>query len=186
MGASITPAHLAASRGQREPRLVRIPRPLLHVGLDDLAGLGIGDGVRDALRALLADLPGVPDAALSAQLLGPPEVTLACLAVLARHVGQGLRDANLALAEDRERLRAERLKLIFLDGAGLADALARGDARPAREAALFLSRSDAPVADSVLELLAARDAAGLVSFVTSTAPLAQLGHWRALELSRPD
>ena len=31
-----------------------------------------------------------------------PEVTLPCLAVVARHVGQGLRDYNLSLAHDRQ------------------------------------------------------------------------------------
>ena len=67
--------------------LTRIPRELLHVGLDDLSTLGVPDQARAALRALLADLPRVPDASLSAQLIGSREVTLPCLAVLARHAG---------------------------------------------------------------------------------------------------
>ena len=162
-----------------QPRVVRIPRHLLHVGLEDLASLGVPGLARDALRALLADLPLVPDASSSAQLVGPPAVTLPALAVLARHVGQGLRDTNLAIAPDRERLRAVRRKLVFLTGEALAEVLARGDERPAREAVLFVVETTAAVRD----LLAARDAAGLASFVTAAAALTDLAHWRQVDLS---
>jgi hypothetical protein len=75
--------------GRIQRRLVRIPRHLLHLGLDDLASLGVGQSTRDALRAVLADLPLMPDARSSAQLVGHPAVMLPCLAVLARHIGQG-------------------------------------------------------------------------------------------------
>src|SRR6185369_7831082 len=102
------------ARGVAESRLVRIPRHLLHIALDDLP-----PGSRAKLVPLLADLPLVPDASVSAQLIGPAEATLACLAVLARHVGQGLRDANLAIAHDRERLSQQRHKLVFLTHADL-------------------------------------------------------------------
>jgi len=131
------------------------------------------------LRALLADLPAVPDAAFSAQLVGPPETTLPCLAVLARHVGQGLRDHNLTLAHDRPRLRAARGKLVFLDGAALAEVVAAGDERPAREAVLCL----AGVTSGSCQLLAAREALRLASFVTTLAPLPCLSHWRRVHLS---
>ena len=161
-----------------EPRLVRIPRHLLHVGLDDLSRLGVAESARDALRALLADLPAVPDASTSAQLIGPGHVTLPSLAVLARHVGQGLRDHNLTLAHDRPRLRAERRKLIFLDGETLAAVVAAGDRRPAREAVLCVAEAT----PTLRELLATREAAGLASFLTAPAPLPELCHWRHVHL----
>lgn len=167
----------------QQPRLVRIPRHLLHVGLDDLANLRVPEVAHDAVRSLLADLPLVPDASSSAQLVGPPAVTLPCLVVLARHVGQGLRDSNLAVAHDRERLRVVRNKLVFLSGDALAEVLAQGDERPSREAVLFVSDTT----DALRELLAARDAAGLASFVTTTVPLSHLAHWRQVQvgMSRP-
>jgi hypothetical protein len=161
-----------------EPSLVRIPRAFLHVGLDDLIGLGVPDTARAALRALLALLPGVPDAALSAQLIGPRAVTLPCLAVLARHVGQGLRDHNLSLAHDRPRLRLERRKLAFLDATAVAAAVANGDSRPRREAVLFV----VDCTPHLVDLLAARESAGLASFVTASTGLPQLAHWRLVSL----
>jgi hypothetical protein len=160
-------------------RLVHIPKHLLHVGLDDLAQLGVPTPARAALRALLADLPLVPDASSSAQLVGPPAITLPCLAVLARHVGQGLLDQNLAIAHDRERLRTERAKLVFLTGEALLEAIARGDERPIHEAVVFVA--DPTVA--LRPLLAARDAAGLATYVTALTPIDELGHWRRVELA---
>jgi hypothetical protein len=157
-----------------ETRLVRIPRRLLHIELSDLT-----EQARDALRALLADLPLVPDGSLSAQLIGPPDATLPALAVLARHIGQGLRDHNLSFAHDRPRLRAERQKLVFLDEATLLEVVGAGNARPSREAVLFV----ADATPSVEALLSAREAAGLASFVTSNAPLRRLAHWRQVHLS---
>jgi hypothetical protein len=154
-------------------RLVRIPRHLLHIALDDLA-----PGSRAALVPLLADLPAVPDASVSAQLIGPAEATLACLAVLARHIGQGLRDANLAIAHDRERLSQERHKLVFLTGSELEQAVAGGATRPAQETVLFVS--DAPSA--LLRLLAERQARGLASYVTAPESLTD---WRVVDLRCP-
>jgi hypothetical protein len=105
-------------------------------------------------------------------------VTLPCLAVLARHVGQGLRDHNLTFAHDRARLNAERGKLIFLHAADLADVVAGGDERPARETVLFVANATS----SVVDLLVQRDAAGLASFLTTTEPIPQLGYWPIVEL----
>jgi hypothetical protein len=164
-----------------QPRLVRIPRHLLHVGLDDLPGLGIPESTRDALRELLADLPLVPDASASAQLIGPPTTTLACLAVLARHVGQGLRDRNLSMAHDRERLHVERAKLVFVNAEVLAEAVARGDDRPRHEAVLFVSDLAPP--HPAQGLLMDRHARGFATFVTAQAPLAQLAEWRLVDLT---
>jgi hypothetical protein len=161
-----------------EPPLVRIPRDLLHVGLDDLRSLGVSDQARAALRGLLADLPMVPDAALSAQLIGQRQVTLPCLAVLARHVGQGLRDHNLSLAHDRPRLRVERRKLAFLNAETLAATVASGDKRPWGEAVLFV----VDCTPQLCTLLAARESHGLASFVTATTGLPHLAHWRAVQL----
>ncbi len=160
-------------------KLVRIPRHLLHVGLNDLGQFGVSEYARAALLALLADLPLVPGAAASAVLLGRPEATLPSLAVLARHVGQGLRDHNLSLAADKARLHVERRKLSFLDAATLSIILASGDDRPRREAALFVTDTT----PRVLELLAQREAHGLASFVTSTLPVESLAHWRQVHLS---
>jgi hypothetical protein len=160
-------------------KLVRIPRHLLHVGLDDLRQVGVPDNARGELRALVADLPLVPQASDSAVLQGRAEVTLPCLAVLARHIGQGLRDHNLSLAADRARLRLERRKLIFLDAETLENVLASGDERPSHEAVLFVTETT----PSVLGLLAERHAAGLASFVTSTTPVAVLASWRQVDLS---
>lgn len=160
-------------------RLVRIPRRLLHVGLDDLGSLGVAEPVRDALRGLLADLPLVPDASSSAQLIGEPAVTLPCLAVLARHVGQGLRDHNLSMAHDRTRLHAERGKLVFLSHDALLEALSQRDERAMHEAVLFVSEATGAVC-SVLEQ---RHGRGLASFVTAGAPLAPLAGWRTIDLT---
>jgi hypothetical protein len=157
-------------------RLVRIPLHLLHVGLDNL---DLPKKAHDALRALLADLPLVPSAADSAILLGGPEVTLPSLAILARHVGQGLRDHNLTLAADKARLRVERHKLIFLEAQTLDDALALGDDRPLQEAVLFVIGTT----PRVVQLLESRQAGGLASFVTSTAPVAALANWRHVKLT---
>jgi hypothetical protein len=159
--------------------LVRIPRHLLHVGLDDLAQLGVPTAAHDALRAVLADLPLVPDANSSAQLVGPPAITLPCLAVLARHIGQGLRDWNLSIAHDRERLRMKRAKLIFLTADALADAIAQGDQRPAHEIVVFIAETT----PSLQPLLASREAAGLATYVTTSSPIADLAHWRRVDLT---
>lgn len=156
-------------------RLVRIPRHLLHAGFDDLAELGVPERARDALRSVLAGLPLVPGAEHSAQLIGQAAVTLPCLAVLARHVGQGLRDHNLTFAHDRERLSLERGKLIFLDGADLARIV---DERLAQETVLFLANAVRPGVD----LLVRRDAAGLASFATTPEPIPELAHWRMVQL----
>jgi hypothetical protein len=157
-----------------QPRLVRIPRHLLHVRLDDLGGLGISEPACAALRALLADLPLLPDAAYSAQLIGPPKVTLPSLAVLARHVGHGLRDHNLTLAHDRHKLRDERRKLAFLDAESLIAALDGGDQRLAHEAVLFVANAT----PAVLRLLVPREASGLASFIATETELVELTHWR--------
>jgi hypothetical protein len=156
-------------------RLVRIPRHLLHVGFDDLTQLGVPERARDALRSLVADLPLVPTAELSAQLIGPSEVTLPCLAVLARHVGQGLRDHNLTFARDRARLSLERGKLIFMDGTELAGVV---DERLARETVLFVSDA----IPTIVALLLEREALGSSSFITSAAPIPELAHWRIVPL----
>ena len=155
--------------------LVRIPRELLHVEFRDLIGLGVPDQARAALQALLADLPLVPDATFSAQLIGPREIALPCLAVLARHVGQGLRDHNLSLAHDRPRLRLERRKLAFLD----ATALATGARGLATEAVLFV----VDCVPELLELLATRDARDQATFVTAAAALPGLAHWRTVSVA---
>jgi hypothetical protein len=160
-------------------RLVQIPKHLLHVGLDDLPQLGVPTQARDLLRALLADLPLVPDASSSAQLAGPPGITLPCLAVLARHVGQGLRDQNLSIAHDRTRLAVQRAKLVFLSADALADAIALGDERPAHEAVLFVVEATA----ALQPLIARRDAAGLATYVTAQSPMPELAHWRRVDLT---
>jgi hypothetical protein len=127
----------------------------------------------------MADLPLVPDASSSAQLIGEPAVTLPCLAVLARHVGQGLRDHNLAMAHDRARLHVERRKLVFLSHDALVEALSQRDERPTREAVLLVSEASA----SVCDLLEQRNRLGLASFVTAPGPLAALAGWRRIDLS---
>jgi len=156
--------------------LVRIPRSLLHVSLDDLEALGVAHEARARLRALLADLPLLPTAEHSALLVGEPRLTLACLAVVARHVGQGLRDYNLSLAHDRGRLRLERRKLVFMDSAELARAVNDGDQRPIQEAVLFVSNTSG----DVVSLLAEREARGLASFAAADRPLDGLAHWRTV------
>jgi hypothetical protein len=164
-----------------ESRLVRIPRQLLHVELDDLAGLGVPPTAHDALRALMADLPMLPDASHSAHLVGPPEITLPCLAVLARHVGQGLRDHNLSLAHTRSTLHAERRKLVFLEGHALADILAAGNQRPLTEAVLFVHGTT----PALVERLATRGSTNLATFVTSPTTHPHLAHWRSVDLATP-
>jgi hypothetical protein len=159
-------------------RLVRIPRHLLHITLDQLVEHGVPETARDRLRSLIADLPRVPTAELSAQLIGPSEETLPCLAVLARHVGQGLRDHNLTFAHDRERLATERGKLIFMDGVELGAVIADGDDRLVRDTVLFVINA----IPSVVDLLVRREAAGLASFLTTAEPIPELAHWRIVQL----
>jgi hypothetical protein len=156
--------------------LVRIPRSLLHVSLDDLEALGVPHETRARLLALLANLPLLPTAEHSALLAGEPRLMLACLAVLARHVGQGLRDYNLSLAHDRGRLRLERRKLVFMDAAELAEVVNDGDQRPIQEAVLFVRNASG----QVVSLLAEREARGLASFVTADGPLDGLAHWHSV------
>jgi hypothetical protein len=146
----------------------RIPRHLLYVTLDDLPV-----EVRVRMLPLLADLPRVPTAVESAQLIGPTALTLPALAVLARHIVQGLRDYNLTLAHDRAVLSAQRRKLLFLDASAAAD-----HDGAAREAVVCL----ADATPALRPLLAARDVARLASFVTSPTPLPGLEHWRSIEL----
>jgi hypothetical protein len=147
----------------------RIPPHLLHVTLDHLPW-----DVRSRLVALLADLPQLPNAADSAVLFGPSELTLPALAVLARHLVQGLRDYNLTLAHDRARLRRERRKLLFWDAATL---LQDG---PTLESVLCL----AGATPEVLPRLQAREADGLANFVTTSVPLDALAHWRQINLGK--
>jgi hypothetical protein len=147
----------------------RIPRHLLHITLDDLPV-----ALRSALLPLLADLPQLPTAADSAVLIGPSAVTLPALAVLARHVVQGLRDYNLTLAHDRQRLRAERRKLQFYDASAFLSA------PPPAEAVLCLAGGTPDVAPLVLE----REAARLATFITSAQPLGALAHWRQITPER--
>jgi hypothetical protein len=120
------------------PRLARIPRELLHIGFDDLLDRGVTPEARSALLGLVADLPQVPTAADSACLVGEPDQTLPCLVALARHVGQGLRDHNVTMLHDKPRLRAERLKLMFLSQAELQAGQDSLGPWLAREAALFV------------------------------------------------
>jgi hypothetical protein len=79
-------------------------------------------------------------------------------------------------------LHLERRKLIFLDAQTLEAALTAGDKRPAHEAVLFVAGATPPV----LQILAARQASGLASFVTSTSELAELAQWRHVILSDAD
>jgi hypothetical protein len=157
-------------------RFVRIPRQLLHVRLDDLRDLGVPTSTCTALRALLADLPLVPTAADNAQVIGPPEVVVPSLAVLARHVGQGLRDHNLMLAHDRHTLRERRRKLAFVDAESLVEGLCDGDQGPADVAVLFVANANS----AVLPLLEQREANNLASFIGIDTPLQALGHWRSV------
>ena len=125
---------------------------------------------------LLADLPQVPTQANSAVFVGPAELTLPALAVLARHVVQGLRDYNLTLVHDRPRLQRERRKLLFWDPATL---LQRG---PTWESVMCL----AGATPEVLPQLQQREVAGLATFVTTSRPLDAVAHWRHINLdSRP-
>lgn len=165
-----------------KPRLARIPRHLLHLTLDDLPNLGVPGPARAALVELLADLPAVPRAADGVLLVGPDSVTLPCLAVVARHVGQALRDQNVALLHDRPRLRASRLKLGFLSLTELLADRADLEADLRSEAALFITGLTWPLPASVATLLTARTAADLATFGSArTAPSNACG-WRAVSL----
>lgn len=152
----------------------RIPRELLYITLDDLPPRGVPDAGRLALRSLLADLPQVPDATSSAQLIGPPEWTLPCLAVLARHMVQGLRDFNLTLAHDRPRLKADRRKLLFFDSV----ALRQRRSEALREAVLCVHQ---PLPCDV-DMLHARDAARLATLVSTERRIDALAGWRVVSL----
>jgi hypothetical protein len=146
------------------------------VQFDDLRDLGAPVSTRTALRALLADLPLVPTAADNAQVIGPPDVVVPSLAVLARHVGQGLRDHNLRLAHDRDSLRAERRKLAFVDADSLIEGLFDGNEAPADVAVLFVANASS----AVLPLLERREANNLASFIGTAAPIGALSHWRSV------
>lgn len=166
----------------RKPRLARIPPHLLHVTLDDLPRLGVPDGARAALVNLLADLPAVPRAADGAVLAGPDPMTLPCLAVVARHVGQALRDHNVALLHDRARLRAGRLKLGFLSLARLLADQADLDKDLRSEAALFITGLTWPLPAPVATLLASRTAADLATFGSARTVPSDTCGWRTVGL----
>jgi hypothetical protein len=154
------------------------------VTLDDLPGLGVSERSRAALVALLADLPHIPVAGDSALLIGTPETTLACLAVLARHIGQALRDHNAALLHDRARLRAERLKLGFLSQRELTDEAAVLERALREEAALFVQGLSYPLPPELTSILDVRCARGLASFASSALapPEGVLSGWRRVSL----
>ena len=147
----------------------RIPPHLLHITVDDLPV-----PVRARLLPPLADLPQLPAAADSAQLIGPSAVTLPALAVLARHIVQGLRDHNLTLAHDRPRLRRERRRLLFFDAAAVIE----GAAEAETESVLCV----ADATPRVVPVALVREATGLASFVTTACPLERLAHWRLIDL----
>lgn len=165
------------------PRLVRIPRAVLHVGLDDLVDLGVPEAARSALVGLLADLPAIPGAEDGALLVGSRAVALPCFAVLARHVAQGLRDHNVTLMHDKSRLRSGRLKLLFLSQSELlADLL---ELRPwaETESALFLRELESPLPAALKELLQVRADRGLATFgCADRAPRDRDGWRRLVEL----
>jgi hypothetical protein len=147
----------------------RIPPHLLHITVDDLP-----EPVCARLLPLLAHLPQLPAAADSAQLIGPSAVTLPALAVLARHIVQGLRDHNLTLANDRPRLCRERRKLLFFDSAAVIERVSEAET----ESVLCL----ADATPQVVPVALAREAAGLASFVSTACPLERLAHWRVIDL----
>jgi len=149
-------------------RLVRIPRDFLHLGLDDLESVGVSVGARRALVSLLADLPAVPTADDDALLVGSESTTLPCLAVLARHVVQGLRDHNINLMHDRARLRGERLKVVFISQDDLRRERTLQTAAE-REAALFLHHLQWPLTPAVEQVLVTRAELELVTFGAATA-----------------
>lgn len=169
MSGADAPSGGVGARTARGPRLARIPRELLHVGFDDLAGLGVPEAGRLALRALVADLPLVPRAVDSAVLVGEPGCTLPCLAALARHVGQGLRDHNVGLIHDRTRLRSERLKLAFLSAAEVEQVLGEpaGPRLLGAVAVLFVHGADDVFVRRLDRLLAVRAGTGRASFVAA-------------------
>lgn len=159
--------------------LVRIPSTLRKLGLDDLQAHGVPAAARTALVALLADLPAQPTAADDAALVGPAEWTLPCLVVLARHVGQGLRDHNVALLHEKARLRRERKKLLFLS-AGEAIAV---DAAPLeREAVLFLHALGGVPSPLLGRVLGRRADLGLATFVATSRTDTVPPGWRVVDL----
>jgi hypothetical protein len=150
----------------------RIPRQFLYLTLDDLP-----ESSRAALLPLIADLPLVPTAEHSCQVIGPTDLTLPCLAVLARHVVQGLRDHNLTLAHDRHRLHHERHKLLFYD----EPALLQAPPTSTTEAILcLLDPSPASV-----PLLTTRHSANLATFIATAHPVPQLPAWHQIHLDQP-
>ena len=155
-------------------KLVQMPVDLLHVGADDLPGLGVDPAL---LRQLDAYFARCPDATESLAIFGPPAAgTRELLMVLARQVGAGLRDENIHLRERGGDLEAGRKKLCYLPGSALAEALRDPAARQTlgREAACFLQDVDAALlADgagvALLELVDARHAAELPTFLSAHA-----------------
>ena len=150
-------------------KLVQMPRDLLTVEVEDLAGLGVHPALIDAVAARCA---GDPLAIRSLALLGPREAgTTPALMVLARLIGAALRDANIRLRDGGGNLRAGRLKLCYLPGSALPAALAAGDARRAleAEAALFIENLDGADGNdaAVAALLAERRRHGARTFVSA-------------------
>jgi hypothetical protein len=147
----------------------RIPRQFLHLTLEDLP-----EPSRATLLPLIADLPLVPSAAHSCQIVGPTDRTLRCLVVLARHVVQGLRDYNLTLAHDRHRLHQERRKLLFYDEPALLEA----PCSSLTEAILCL----VDPSPASVPFLTSRHATNLATFIATSHPLPQLPTWRQIHL----
>jgi hypothetical protein len=159
-------------------KLVQMPVDLIHLEVDDLAGLGIESGLLDEFRRYFDRDPAALE---SLAILAPPAAgSRELLMVLARQVGAALRDENIRQRDRGGDLRAQRKKLCYLPGSALPDALRVPAARRAleREAAVFFqdletawrteragSGSLAP--GSFLALLDARAARGLPTFLSA-------------------
>lgn len=169
-------------------KLVRMPRELLTVEAADLPSLGVPDDLTCA-AAELASRDGLT--LPSAVVLGPREAgTTAVLMLVARKVGAAFRDRNIRLRDGGDTT-TRRLRLCYLPGAILPEALASDEDRRAleSEAAVFLqdlddarrSGDDGAVDDSadveraVLDLLRARNGAALQSFVSADPARLPLG-----------
>jgi len=152
-----------------------MPRDLLAVEAADLPSLGVPAQLAHAAAELAArDGLTLPSAAI----LGSRDAgTTAVLMVLARKVGAALRDYNIRLRDGGD-VSATRLRLCYLPGAALPEALASVTARRTleSEAALFLADLDdawtvagvtADLGAALLDLLASRDGAALRTFVSA-------------------
>jgi hypothetical protein len=166
-------------------KLVQMPVGLLHVDEADLDRAGVEPGLLAAYRAYL---PRALEDRRGLLILAPPsQGGHHLLMLLARRIGAALRDANIRSRDAGGDMRASKLRICYLPGALLPTALATPDDRLvlATEAACFVQDLEDADLDTLLSLVAERQAGGLPTFLQVDAARLLPVHERELRARLP-